>query len=95
MTPAEVKRCRQTLGLSQRGLARLLRLSEDNGDRIIRRWEAGEVEITGPASLVLDMLCNDVDPVGEMKDARIRYWIVHGTTDPAETPFLSRLKPLG
>lgn len=69
MTPSEVRRCRQTLGLSQRGLARLLRLSEDNGDRIIRRWEAGEVEITGPASLVLDILANDHDPIAEMARA--------------------------
>ena len=62
MTPNEVKRCRKTLGLSCKGLARLLRLA-DNGERTVRRWENGDVDITGPASLVLDILCNDLDPL--------------------------------
>ena len=66
MSPLELKRCRKTLGLSQSGLARLLRLSEDNGDRTVRRWEAGEIEVTGPVSLVLDILTNDYDPIAEI-----------------------------
>lgn len=50
MTPAEIKSARATLGLSQAGLARALGLADD---RIIRRWEAGDVAITGPARLAI------------------------------------------
>lgn len=54
-TPTEVKAARQRLGLSQQELAEVLRLGP-NGERTIRRWEQGDVPITGPASLALEML---------------------------------------
>lgn len=53
MTPATIKTIRQRAGLSQSGLAALLRLSDL---RTIRRWEKGDVPISGPASIVLEML---------------------------------------
>lgn len=53
MTPAEIKSIRQRYGLSQTELAALLRISDL---RTIRRWEKGEVPISGPASIVLEMM---------------------------------------
>ncbi len=50
MTPAEIRSARVQLGLTQAGLARVLGLADD---RIVRRWEAGDVAITGPANLAI------------------------------------------
>jgi DNA (cytosine-5)-methyltransferase 1 len=55
MKPSEIKVARKRLGLSQQGLAEALRLGP-NGERTVRRWEAGDVQITGPASLALELL---------------------------------------
>jgi DNA (cytosine-5)-methyltransferase 1 len=55
MTPEEIRRIRLRLGYSQNELAAALRLGP-NGDRTIRRWEKGEADITGPASLALECL---------------------------------------
>lgn len=55
MTPAAIKAARQRLGLSQRGLAETLRLGT-NGERTVRRWEAGDVPVTGPASVAIELL---------------------------------------
>lgn len=41
MTPAEFKRARETLCLSQNDLAELWNMGK-NGGRTIRRWELGE-----------------------------------------------------
>ncbi len=53
MTPTNIKSIRARAGLSQRKLARLLRISDD---RTVRRWECGEVPVSGPASIILEML---------------------------------------
>ncbi len=55
MTPAEIRASRQSLGLSQTGLAEALRLGP-NGERTIRRWEAGDIPVTGPASVAIELL---------------------------------------
>jgi DNA (cytosine-5)-methyltransferase 1 len=55
MTPTDIKQARKRLGLSQAELAGALRLGP-NGERTVRRWEKGEVPITGPASLALEFL---------------------------------------
>lgn len=55
MTPDDVRRIRMKFGMSQRELAKAIRLG-DNGDRTIRRWEAGAIPVTGPASLALEYL---------------------------------------
>lgn len=59
MTPAEVVNIRKQLGLTQSGLARVLRISDL---RTIRRWEAGEVPVSGPASVVLELMAADELP---------------------------------
>ena len=53
MTPATIKAIRHRAGLTQSELARLLRISDI---RTLRRWEQGEVPISGPASVVLELL---------------------------------------
>jgi DNA-binding transcriptional regulator YiaG len=53
MTPATFKAIRQRKGLSARKLADLLRIEDD---RTIRRWEAGERKISGPVTLLMEML---------------------------------------
>lgn len=56
MTPDTVKQIREQLGLSQSGMARLLRLHPVNGRRTVRRWELGEVPVPGPAAVALELL---------------------------------------
>ena len=53
MTPAQIKTIRQQAGLSQTGLAAVLRIADL---RTIRRWEKGDVPISGPASIIMEML---------------------------------------
>jgi DNA (cytosine-5)-methyltransferase 1 len=55
MAPAEIKAARQRLGLTQSGLAEALRLGP-NGERTVRRWEQGDVPVTGPASVAIELL---------------------------------------
>jgi DNA-binding transcriptional regulator YiaG len=59
MTPTEIKAIRQRYGLSQSELAALLRISDL---RTIRRWEKGEVPVSGPASIVLELMDADELP---------------------------------
>lgn len=59
MTPAEIRAIRQRYGLSQTELAALLRISDI---RTVRRWEKGEVPISGPASIVLELMDADELP---------------------------------
>jgi DNA-binding transcriptional regulator YiaG len=59
MTPTELKAIRQRYGLTQSGLAALLRISDL---RTIRRWESGEVPVSGPASIVLELMDADALP---------------------------------
>lgn len=53
MAPATFKSIRQRAGLTQSGLAERLRI---NDLRTIRKWEAGERAISGPVSLLMEML---------------------------------------
>lgn len=55
MSPTEIKSARQRLGLTQQGLAEALRLGP-NGERTVRRWEQGDVPVTGPASVAIELL---------------------------------------
>ena len=53
MTPATFKAIRQRAGLTQSGLAALLRIADG---RAIRRWEAGERQVSGPVTILMEML---------------------------------------
>ena len=54
---------RQRLEMSTDGLATKLRLGS-NGGRTVRRWEAGEVQVSGPAQVAIELL------VGAKENAR-------------------------
>lgn len=53
MTPTTFKSIRQRAGLTQSGLADLLRISDK---RSIRRWETGEREISGPVAILMELI---------------------------------------
>jgi DNA-binding transcriptional regulator YiaG len=53
VTPTEIQSIRKRAGLSQSGLAALLRISDL---RTVRRWETGDTPVSGPASIVLELL---------------------------------------
>lgn len=53
MTPATFKSIRERAGLTQSGLAAILRISDI---RTIRKWEAGERAISGPVALLMELL---------------------------------------
>ena len=53
MNPTQIKTIRQQAGLSQTGLAAVLRIADL---RTIRRWEKGDVPISGPASIIMEMM---------------------------------------
>jgi DNA-binding transcriptional regulator YiaG len=53
MTPTTFKSIRQRAGLTQTGLAAVLRIDDL---RTIRRYEKGERAISGPVSLLMEML---------------------------------------
>ena len=53
MTPATFKAIRQRAGLTQSQLASLLRIADG---RAIRRWEAGERQVSGPVTILMEML---------------------------------------
>jgi DNA-binding transcriptional regulator YiaG len=55
MKPEVVRTARKALGLSTNGLAEALRLGKGGG-RTVRRWEAGDTPISGPASLAIELL---------------------------------------
>jgi DNA-binding transcriptional regulator YiaG len=53
MTPATFKAIRERASLTQAGLASRLRLSDD---RTIRRYEEGSRKVSGPVSLLMEMI---------------------------------------
>lgn len=53
MTPATFKAIRKRSGLTARALAALLRIGDD---RTIRRYETGERAVSGPVSMLMEML---------------------------------------
>jgi len=59
MTPTELKAIRKRYGLSTRALAELLRIADQ---RTVRRWEAGDNPISGPASIILELMAADELP---------------------------------
>lgn len=58
MSADDIKSARQRLGLTQQGLAEALRLGP-NGERTVRRWEQGDVPVTGPASVAIEYMLRD------------------------------------
>ena len=63
MEPAELRAIRTTAGLSLDGLAKLLRIGDLS---TIHRWEKGDRKVSGPASIVLEMLSSGELPARYM-----------------------------
>jgi DNA-binding transcriptional regulator YiaG len=63
MTPNELRKARKRLGLSQAGLAEALRMGA-NGGRTVRRWELGEIPVTGPASKAVELMIREAEQGG-------------------------------
>lgn len=55
MTPDELRTIRLAAGLSLDGLAKVLRIADRS---TVHRWERGERAVSGPASIVLEMLAS-------------------------------------
>lgn len=55
MTPDEIRAARKRLSLSANGLAEALRLGKGGG-RTVRRWEAGDCPISGPAQVAIELM---------------------------------------
>jgi transcriptional regulator with XRE-family HTH domain len=53
MIPADFNRIRQAKGLSIAQMARILRIADRS---TVHRWATGERNISGPASILLEML---------------------------------------
>lgn len=53
MPPAELRRIRTKAGLSLNGLAKVLRIEDRS---TIHRWEKGQRAISGPASIILELI---------------------------------------
>lgn len=53
MEPSQIKSIRQNAGLSIRGLMAVLRIRDR---KTPMRWESGEVPITGPASIIMELI---------------------------------------
>jgi len=64
MTPADFNRIRQTKGLSIAQIARILGIADRS---TVHRWATGERNISGPASVVLEMLDRDELPARYME----------------------------
>jgi DNA-binding transcriptional regulator YiaG len=67
VNPSELRAARKTLGLTQSGLARALRLSEKNGDRSVRIWETEGNTVPGPVQVAVEMM---LERLGNGKTAR-------------------------
>lgn len=64
MSGAEFKALRKSWGLSDSGIASIMRLNA----RTIRRWEDGTTPIDGPAIVLLELM-------RDSKDARDWFWL--------------------
>lgn len=61
-TGRDVKVARAKLGMSVNELRDALRLSPKTGSRAIRRWEIGEIPITGPAAVAIEAMLDGFTP---------------------------------
>ena len=68
MTPDEVRRIRTEAGLSLDGLAKVLRIEDRS---TVHRWEKGQRAVSGPASILLELIDARKLPARYFKQAGI------------------------
>jgi transcriptional regulator with XRE-family HTH domain len=56
MTPDEVRKARERLGLTQTRLGEILELQGDSKGDTVRKWENGRRPISGPARVAIRLL---------------------------------------
>jgi DNA-binding transcriptional regulator YiaG len=56
MTPFDFHAARRALGLTQKGMAKALRLSPKNGARTIRIWEQDGNTVPGPVQVAVEAM---------------------------------------
>jgi transcriptional regulator with XRE-family HTH domain len=61
MSPAELSDFRKQHGMTQADLAALLRMSPNNGDRTVRRWENGDSPVPFAVEVALWALFEAAD----------------------------------
>lgn len=62
MTPSDLRAARKTLGLTQSGLARALKMSPTNGGRSVRNWEKDGNTVPGPVQVAVEHLLASARP---------------------------------
>ena len=63
-TGTDLKRARKQLGWTINDMVDALRLSPDNGNRTIRRIEAGDQPVTGPIKVAVEAFLAGYSPNG-------------------------------
>ena len=56
MTGEEVREAREALGLTQDGLAAVLRIEGEYRRDTVRGWESGKRDVPGPAAVAIEFL---------------------------------------
>lgn len=75
MTPADIRAFRARWGLSQRALAAELGVANY---RTVQRWEAGDIDVPGPAALAMAL----IDERGALPSR----WPIKERPDPQPAP---------
>lgn len=60
MTPADFRAARKSLGLTQHGLAEVLRMGKW-GFQSVAKWENGEVPIPGSVQVAIELMARDAE----------------------------------
>jgi DNA-binding transcriptional regulator YiaG len=55
VTPAELRTARKVLGLTQHGLAEVLRMGKW-GFQSVAKWEKGEIPVPGPVAVAVELM---------------------------------------
>ena len=58
MTPSDLKSARKSLGLTQAGLAVMLRMKGTHSPDTVRKWERGALDIPGYVIVIIDLALN-------------------------------------
>ena len=78
--PADIKRVRKQLGLTQKDFAKLLNCAKST----VERWEGGNEPVSGPVTLLLHMLERHPEYVNDVllpeKAYSLRLWYMHEQT---------------
>ena len=81
MTPYEIKQARKALGWTVNDLADALRMAPSSGNRTIRRWENGDLPITGPAMVAIEAMLAGYIPEHFLEDDDDNWTDNDGTED--------------